>query len=178
MTPPSLHDEQASKGHIQKTRRAEGWAIVVGLLILLGLFGHLLNQQQASKRAADAGVESPPRESAPAPDAAKTIAPAQQNQRAGNKPDVRKWSQVVYKVTHKHRLRDCHGTLTFTQEGVRFESDEPQDSFAVRLDDVTIEGDALRIRDKSWRFEFDDAVNAERIFHDWKTGTLRPVSAP
>jgi hypothetical protein len=48
----------------------------------------------------------------------------------------------------------------------------------VALDDVTIEGDVLRIRDKEWRFEFDGGVRAERIFQDWKTGILRPVSAP
>ncbi len=81
----------------------------------------------------------------------------------------------MYAVTHKHRLRDCHGTLTFTREGLRFESDEPQDSFAVRRADVTIEGDVLRIRDKMWRFEFEDSIRAERIFQDWKSGTLRIV---
>jgi hypothetical protein len=81
-------------------------------------------------------------------------------------------------VTHKHRLRDCHGTLTFTREGLRYESDEPQDSFAVGRDDVTIDGDAVRIHNRSWRFEFEDAVSPERIFRDWKTGTLRPIAAP
>jgi hypothetical protein len=68
--------------------------------------------------------------------------------------------------------------LTFTREGLRFESDEPEDSFAVGRDDVTVEGDALRIRDKTWRFQFDDTVRAERIFQDWKSGTLRLVSRP
>ena len=42
-----------------------------------------------------------------------------------------------------------------------------------------VEGDALRIDAKTWRFEFDDpAVGAQRIFRDWKTGTLRPLAAP
>ena len=147
-------------------RRVEGWAFVVSVLILLGLLGHLLNQQ--SKRTAPA----------PAPAETKTEA-AQQSatprQNTGNSADTRQPSQVVYAVTHKHRLRDCRGTLTFTREGLRFESDEPQDSFAVRLEDVTIEGDVLRIRDKMWRFEFDDAIRAERVFQDWKNRTLRPV---
>jgi len=40
---------------------------------------------------------------------------------------------------------------------------------------VTIEGDVLRIRDKMWRFEFEDSIRAERIFQDWKSGTLRSV---
>ena len=48
---------------------------------------------------------------------------------------------------------------------------------SVGLNDVTIEGDSLRIGNKMWRFEFDDAVSAERIFQNWKTGTLR-VSLP
>jgi hypothetical protein len=63
--------------------------------------------------------------------------------------------------------------LTFTQDGVRFQSDEPQESFAVRLDEVAVEGDALRIGGKTWRFGFDDGISAHRILQDWKTGTLR-----
>ncbi len=82
--------------------------------------------------------------------------------------------RVVYMVTHKHRLRDCHGRLTFTRKGLRFDSDEPEDSFDVALDEVTIEGDVLRIRNKPWRFEFNDGVRVERLFNDWKAGTLQP----
>jgi hypothetical protein len=80
--------------------------------------------------------------------------------------------QVVYVVTHKHRLRDCHGTLTFTRAALQFESDEPEDAFAVPLADVSIEGDALRIRDKTWRFAFPDGVGAGRVFQEWKTESL------
>jgi len=87
-------------------------------------------------------------------------------------------SRVVYMVTHKHRLRDCHGTLTFTRNGLRFDSDEPQDSFDVGRDDVTINGDVLRIRDKSWRFDFSDGVRGDRLFSAWRAGTLPPVTAP
>jgi hypothetical protein len=39
---------------------------------------------------------------------------------------------------------------------------------------VTIEGDVLRIRNKPWRFEFNDSVRVERLFNDWKAGTLQP----
>jgi hypothetical protein len=39
---------------------------------------------------------------------------------------------------------------------------------------VTIEGDVLRIRNKPWRFEFNDGVRVERVFNDWKAGTLQP----
>jgi hypothetical protein len=153
---------------------------MVSALILLGVVGYLLNQQR-SKPTADSGVESRPRESAPAPAPPETkTQSAQRSARpgrsTGNSTDTRKPSQVRYAVTHKHRLRDCHGILTFTRDGLRFESDEPEDSFAVRRDDVTIDGDALRIRDKMWRFEFDDAIRAERVFKEWKNGTLPSVS--
>ena len=159
---------------MQKSRRAEGWALGVSVLILMGLLGHLLNQQRTKPTANSS--ESLRRESAPAP--AETKTEAAQQSATGNSADTRKPSQVMYAVTHKHRLRDCHGTLTFTREGLRFDSDQPQDSFAVRPDDVTIEGDALRIRNKPWRFEFDNGVRVERIFQEWKAGTLRPVYAP
>jgi len=81
-------------------------------------------------------------------------------------------------VTHKHRLRDCHGTLTFTRDGLRFDSDEPNDSFDVRREDVTIESDVLHIRNKPWRFEFSDDIRGERLFSDWKAGNLPRVTAP
>jgi len=38
--------------------------------------------------------------------------------------------------------------LTFTRKGLRFDSGEPEDSFDVPLDEVTIEDDVLRIRNK------------------------------
>ena len=46
---------------------------------------------------------------------------------------------------------DC--AATFTRDGLRCDSDKPQHSFGIRRDDVTIDGDVARIRDKSWRFE-------------------------
>ena len=60
-----------TNGGMQKPRRAEHWLLAVGALILLGLFGHLL-QQQASRRTPDIDdVERQQRESAtvPAPEA-------------------------------------------------------------------------------------------------------------
>ena len=53
---------------------------------------------------------------------------------AGKNVDTAKAVQVAYVVTHKHRLRDCHGTFTFTRDGIRFESDAPEDSFEVGRD--------------------------------------------
>ena len=150
--------------------------LAVAMLILLGLLGHLLNQERLSRLTPDNGP-SQRQQSSSAPSAAETkMPPVQQSptarQRAENPGDTRKRSQVVYVVTHKHRLRDCHGTLTFTRAALQFESDEPEDAFAVALADVSVEGDALHIRDKTWRFGFPDGVHAERIFQDWKTGTL------
>jgi hypothetical protein len=169
MTLPPEHNEQDPKGGTQKPRQAERWVFAAGVVILLGLLGHLVNQPQASKGTANSGVGS-----ARAPETKTEAAPQSPTPR---NPQTRKRSQAVYTVTHNHRLRDCHGTLTFTHEGLRFESDEAQDSFAVRLDEVTVEGDALRIRNRAWRFEFEDGVSAERIFQDWRTGTLRPASS-
>jgi hypothetical protein len=173
MTSPPRSDEQIPEGRLHKLGRSETWAVAVGVLILLGLLGHVLNQQQAPKRTPD--DVAAPREPTPVPAETKTEAPQPSATARQNAP---KPAQVVYMVTHKHRLRDCHGTLTFTRDGLRYESDEPQDSFAVGRDDVTIDGDALRIHNRSWRFEFENAVSSERIFRDWKTGTLRPISAP
>ena len=146
-----------------KPLRAEIWTLGVGVLILLGLFGHLFNQQRASRRTPDNGIEPQRQQSSSAPSAAETKTPTVQQspsprQRAENTGDARKRSQVVYVVTHKHRLRDCHGTLTFTRAALQFESDEPEDAFAVGLADVSVEGDALHIRDKTWRFAFPDGV--------------------
>ena len=183
MASPSPHDDPPSNGRIQKPRRFEGWLLVVGLLILLALLGHVLNQQRASKRTADITSDAQ-RETSIEPGSAETKTDTAQQSpttRGDNTATPKRSAapmRVTYMVTHKHRLRDCHGTLTFTRDGLRFESDEPQDSFAARINDVTIEGDVLRIGDKPWRFEFEDNVRVERVFRDWKAGTLRPVSAP
>jgi len=156
---------------MQKPRRAGGWLLAVGALILLGLLGYVLNQQ-ASRRTPDSDdVERPQRELSTVP--APEPPPSDATRRNAAKPSAAPM-RVVYMVTHKHRLRDCHGRLTFTRKGLRFDSDEPADSFDVALDEVTIEGDVLRIRNKPWRFEFNDGVRVERLFNDWKAGTLQP----
>jgi hypothetical protein len=161
-------------------RRVEGWVLLaVGALILVGLLGYLLNQQRTSNETPDiAAGERTQRESAPVPGTeARPSDTTRRNDASTLKPKTAP-TRVAYMVTHKHRLRDCHGTLTFTRNGLRFDSDEPQDSFDVRRDDVTINGDVLLIRDKSWRFEFNDGVRGERLFSDWKAGTLPPATAP
>jgi hypothetical protein len=155
----------------------ELWLLAIGALILVGLLGYLLNQQRTSTPDID-DVERTQRESAPVPGTEARASDATRRNDAGTaKPKTAAPMRVVYMVTHKHRLRDCHGKLTFTRNGLRFDSDEPEDSFNVGRDDVTIEGDVLRIRDKSWRFEFNDGIRVERLFSDWKAGTLPAVPA-
>ena len=171
-------DEQHSNGGIQKPPRAEGWLLAVGVLILAGLLGHLLTQQPTSIRTPDIdAVESPQRESAPAPNPEVRPSDAPRRDDGTLKPKTAP-TRAGYIVTHKHRLRDCHGRLTFMRNRLRFESDEPADSFDVGRDDVTVERDALRIGDKLWRFDFSDDVSVERLFSDWKAGNLPAVAGP
>ena len=179
MLPPPPPPDEQTDDRMQKPRRAEGWLLAVGALILVGLLGHLLNQQRTSTEAPDiAAGERTPRESAPVPGTEARPSDATRRNDAGTLKPKTAPTRVAYMVTHKHRLRDCHGTLTFTRNGIRFDSDEPQDSFDVGRDDVTIDGDVLRIRDKSWRFEFSDGVRGDRLFSAWKARTLPPVTAP
>ena len=174
MTPAPPPDEQSSNGDIRKPRRAEGWLLAVGALILLGLLGHVLNQQRTSRRTPDIDdVERTQRQSAPVPGTEARPSDATRRNDAGTLKPKTAPTRVAYMVTHEHRLRDCHGTLTFTRNGLRFDSDEPEDSFDVGRDDVTIEGNVLRIGDRQWRFEFNKGVRGERVFTDWKAGTLR-----
>ena len=102
---------------MQKPRRAGGWLLAVGALILLGLLGHVLNQQ-ASRRTPDTDeVERPQRESAtvPAPEPPPSGAP--RRNAAGDPKPTTAPMRVVYMVTHKHRLRDCHGTVDVYPQG-------------------------------------------------------------
>jgi hypothetical protein len=176
--PDPPRDEQHSNGGVQKPPQAEGWLLAVGVLILVGLLGHLLNQQRISTRTPDAdAVERPQPESAPPTNPELRPSDPPRPDAGSLKPKTAP-ARVGYMVTHKHRLRDCHGRLTFTRNRLRFESDEPEDSFDVARDDVTVERDALRIGGKLWRFDFSDDVHVERLFSDWKAGKGPAVAEP
>jgi hypothetical protein len=154
------------------------WLLSLGLLVLVGLLGYFLNQQRLAKQAPDiTAVESTARESTPVPAPEPQPSDTTRRNDAGTRQPRTPPTRVAYMVTHKHRLRDCHGTLTFTRNRLRFASDEPDDSFDVPRDDVTIDGEVLRIRDKPWRFEFTDGVRVERLLSDWKAGTLPSATA-
>ena len=175
-----MPDEQTHNDGIRKPRQAEGWLLAVGAVILLALLGHVLNQQRLSRQTPDAAdVERQQRELPPEPVPQAPPSDAARRNAAGDLKRSTAPTRVVYMVTHKHRLRDCHGSLTFTRKGLRFDSDQPEDSFDVALDEVTIEGDVVRIRNKPWRFEFTDGARVENVFNDWKAGTLQaPKPAP
>jgi hypothetical protein len=182
MTLPPGGDERTPNERLQKPPVLENWALGVGLVILIALLGHLLNQQQASPQLANGGAPVPSLTTPESkiPDHVETPVETKTDVAAHSVTarhlEVPKRSPVMYRVAHKHRLHDCHGTLTFTQKELRFESDQPQDSFVARLDDVIVQGDVLRVRDKTWRFAFADGVSAARVFENWKTGTLRAAS--
>ena len=129
----------------------------------------MLNQQRTSRRKPDIDdVERTQRQSAPVPGTEARPSDATRRNDAGTLKPKTAPTRVAYMVTHEHRLRDCHGTLTFTRNRLRFDSDEPGDSFDVGRDDVSINGDVLRIRDKSWRLEFSVGVRGDRLFSAWK----------
>ena len=176
--PDPSRDEQNPNGSIQKAPRAEGWVLTVAVLIVVGLLGYLLTQEQTSRRTPGTdAVEPTQRESAPTPNPDPRPSDAARRDDVGTIKPKTAPSRVVHMVTHKHRLRDCHGRLTFTGNRLRFESDEPEDSFDVGRDEVTVERDVLRIGDKQWRFDFSDDVRVEDLFRDWKAGKL-PAAAP
>jgi len=106
--PPLPPDEQTTDG-TQKPRRAKGWLLAVGALILLGLLGYVLNQQASRPTSVTDDLERLQRESAtvPAPEAPPSDAPGRNA--GGNQKPSPAPMRVVYMVTHKHRLRDSHG---------------------------------------------------------------------
>ena len=98
MTAPPPRDVQTTGGGIPRPRWVDGSAFAVALLILLGLFGHLLNQQRASKEANNSVASAP----AAATSDTKTEAPQQSASpppRAATNTEPAKRSQVVNGVT-------------------------------------------------------------------------------
>lgn len=79
---------------------------------------------------------------------------------------------VAIDVVHKHRLGSCKGRLVATPQGLRYETDDKDDRFAVPLSsleqfDVDYLAKILRVKLlKGKRYEFTDpgATNADRLF--------------
>jgi hypothetical protein len=78
-----------------------------------------------------------------------------------------------FSAKHKHRLRDCEGILTFTAKTIRFQSEEPDDSFAYSIDQVELDNDGVKDRlGKAWHFTV-EGRDMEDVFKRWKAGALR-----
>jgi hypothetical protein len=75
-------------------------------------------------------------------------------------------------VVHKHRIGSCKGRLLATPQGLRYDSDDKNDRFALPLTDLELfEVDylakTLKVKGvKGKRFEFSDptAANGDRLF--------------
>jgi hypothetical protein len=101
----------------------------------------------------------------PAPDPTSTAKPAAEPNRAV--------TLARFSAKHKHRLRDCEGVLTFTAKTVRFQSEEPDDSFVYSIDQVELDNDGVKDRSgKAWHFTA-EGRDMEDVFKRWKSGALR-----
>jgi len=75
-------------------------------------------------------------------------------------------------VVHKHRLGSCKGRLVATPQGLRYDSDDKDDRFTLKLTDLEVfEVDylakILKVKGvKGKRYEFSDptAANGDRLF--------------
>jgi len=80
-------------------------------------------------------------------------------------------AEISFPATHKHRLRDCHGTLTLSKESIRYKTDNDEDSFDFRITDVSLHDDGIDAGGKRWHFEI-QGQRAEDLFRNWKAGVL------
>jgi hypothetical protein len=74
-------------------------------------------------------------------------------------------------VVHKHRIGSCRGRLIATPDGLRYETDHPNDGFSVRLQaldvfEVDYPGKQLKVKARGGRtYDFADPDgNADRLF--------------
>jgi hypothetical protein len=101
----------------------------------------------------------------PAPEPKPTVKPASE---AGPGAVLARFS-----AKHKHRLRDCEGILTLTAKTIRFQSQEPEDSFAYSIDQVELDSDGVKDHlGKAWHFTA-EGRDMEDVFKRWKAGALR-----
>jgi hypothetical protein len=79
--------------------------------------------------------------------------------------------EVSFPASHKHRLRDCHGVLTFSRQSVRYVARDSDDSFTYPIAGVKLHENGFDAGGKRWHFEI-RGRDAQKIFKDWKAGRL------
>ena len=78
-----------------------------------------------------------------------------------------------FSAKHKHRFRDCEGVLTFTAKTIRFQSEQPDDSFVYSIDQVELDNDGVKDPiGKAWHFTV-EGRDMQDVFKRWKAGVLR-----
>ena len=128
LPPPPSRRTEMHDGGTKKPRQAEGWLLGVGALILLGDCWDTcsINSGYRSRPPDTDEVERPQPESA-----SQSLRRHRQTQRVAPMPmtsNRQALMPAVYMVTYKHRLRDCHGRLTFTRKGLRYRLGRTGDS--------------------------------------------------
>jgi hypothetical protein len=119
-------------------------------------------------------VAEPPMAGTPkAKETASSAQPASQRppQDGGPANRVPQTGEVSFSANHKHRLRDCHGVLTFSRRSVRYVARDSDDSFTFPIADVTPHENGIEARGRRWHFEI-RGRDAGKIFKDWKAGRL------
>lgn len=110
-------------------------------------------------------VPEPTLEPKPAPEPKLTAKPASEPKLSA--------TLARFPAKHKHRFRDCEGVLTFTAKTIRFQSEQPDDSFVYSIDQVELDNDGVKDRlGKAWHFTV-EGRDMKDVFKRWKAGVLR-----
>jgi len=116
-------------------------------------------------------TESSAQPAAPSASEKRDSASQRPPQDGGPANRVPQTGEVSFSANHKHRLRDCHGVLTFSRRSVRYVARDSDDSFTFPIADVTPHENGIEARGKRWHFEI-RGRDAGKIFKDWKAGRL------
>jgi hypothetical protein len=150
-------------------------AAVAVVLLLAGVVAWLVwpAQEPDNLAAVTSSGVPPPVQAVPEPAVAPKPAP---EPKPTAKPAAESGPGAVlarFSAKHKHRLRDCEGILTLTAKTIRFQSQEPDDSFVYSIDQVELDSDGVKDRlGKAWHFTA-EGRDMEDVFKRWKAGALR-----